>query len=78
MKRYKAYFSFWNLFHETQAEVVRLQTYFKAVTITAASIIYTETDLETAKWPAIIGLAIDIALGMLWVEQVKKNINDAD
>lgn len=58
--------------------MVRLQTYFKGLTLAVFSVMYVETDLETAKWPALIGFAIDLILGMLWVEQVKNNIDDAD
>lgn len=71
MKKYKVYFSIFNLFRDTQAEVVKLQSYIKGLTgVIGASVWYT-TNANNALIVAIGGFALDALLACLYFEELK-------
>lgn len=72
MKKYKVYWSIFNLFTDTQSEVVKLQNIVKG--IMGAGIVTTWASTN-ATYGIILALgagAIDILLGCLYFEEIKR------
>lgn len=72
MKKYKVYFSIFNLFNDTQAEVVKLQTYIKTLTGVASGTTWYATNANGALYVAFCGFILDALLSCLYFEEVKK------
>lgn len=69
MKKYKVHFSFFNLFNDSQAEVVKLQMIFKAFTATVTTGTWYGSDAKHALWVGIGGFVIDLLIGCLYFEK---------
>lgn len=75
MKKYKIHFSFFNLFSESQSEVVKLQNFFKGLTAIVAGSTWYASDANAALYVGIGGYIIDVVLGCFYFEQVNKQPN---
>lgn len=71
MKKYKIYFSLTNLFGQTQAEVVKLQTYLKGIMATGAITTWLSVNAEIAIYVGIGGVIADTLLACLYFEEIK-------
>ena len=71
MKKYKIYFSLFNLFHESQAEVVRLQTILKGISATAIGTTYAMSNEHFALLVAVSAGIADALLSCFWFEEIK-------
>jgi hypothetical protein len=71
MKKYNVYFSLFNLFNETQKEVVRLQTIFKGLMGTSMVVTWVESNSTYALWVGIAAGFIDMLLACFYFEEQK-------
>lgn len=69
MKRYKVYWSIFNLFSESQSEVVKLQQLFKGLTGTITAGTWYADNAQHALIVAAAGYVIDMILGCFYFEQ---------
>lgn len=69
MKKYKVYFSIFNILEETQKEVARLQFFTKTLTGMLAGLSYLAESTDSLTYVAIGGFLIDGALHCLWFEK---------
>jgi hypothetical protein len=69
MKKYKVSFSIFNLFEDTQAEVVRLQQYLKGLIVTATGATWYNADASYAIWVGIAGMVLDTLLSCVRLEK---------
>jgi hypothetical protein len=70
MKKYKVSWSVFNLLSDTQAEVVKLQTYFKGLTAVVATSTWFATDAENTLYVGIGGYVIDLLLACFYFEPI--------
>lgn len=79
MKKYKVYFSLFNLFSKTQAEVVKLQQLVKGFTATIGGITWIQSDANHAIYVGIAGFIVDIILGCFYFEkiEVKRDVDSS-
>ena len=68
MKKYKVSFSLFNLFSDTQSEVVKLQTLFKGITAMAAGSTWYASDAENTLYVGIGGYVIDFLISCLYFQ----------
>lgn len=68
MKKYKVYWSLFNLFADTQSEVVKLQNIFKGLTAVIAGSTWYGTDAEHALYVGISGYVLDVLLSCFYFE----------
>lgn len=68
MKKYKVYWSVFNLFADTQAEVVKLQNIFKGITAIGATSTWVATDAEHTLYVGIAGYVLDVLLSCFYFE----------
>lgn len=66
MKKYKVYWSVFNLFADTQAEVVKLQNMFKGITAIVATSTWFATDSEHTLYVGIAGYILDVLLSCFY------------
>lgn len=71
MKKYKIHFSVFNLFSESQAEVVKLQQLFKGLTVIITSAAWYSTDAGHAIYVGIGGFFVDVVLSCFYFEEKK-------
>jgi hypothetical protein len=71
MKKYKVHFSIFNLFHETQAEVAKLQTMIKGISATAIGTTYAMSNVEFAFYVSIGSAIIDTLITCFYFEEIK-------
>ncbi len=71
MKKYKVHFSFFNLLTDSQAEVVKLQQMFKALTLLVAGGTYMGSDASHTLLVGIGGFVVDTLLSCLYFEEKK-------
>lgn len=71
MKKYKVHFSIFNLFHQTQSEVVKLQTMIKGISATAIGTTYAMSNEHFALLVAVGAGILDALISCLWFEEVK-------
>jgi hypothetical protein len=69
MKKYKVHFSLWNLFEETQSEIVNLQNRLKVLIVAASSGAWYASNADNAMYVAIAGFVIDNLLGCIFLEK---------
>jgi hypothetical protein len=70
MKKYKVYWSVWNLFEETQSEVIKLQNILKAFTVIISGGVWYTTNVNNAMYVAIIAFIADNIVGCLYFEKL--------
>lgn len=70
MKRYKAYFSLWNLLSGTQPEIVKLQGIIKVFTTFIAGSTWYMTNPTNALFVGIGGFVLDLILGCIYLEEI--------
>lgn len=70
MKKYKVYFSIFNLFSETQSEVVKLQQIFKGLTATITAGTWYASNANYAICVGIVGFFIDLLLSCFYFEKI--------
>ena len=76
MKKYKVYFSVFNLFAETQKEVVRLQQIFKGLMAIITGATWFASDSTHALIIALFAGLFDVFLSCFWfVEEPLENGN---
>lgn len=71
MKEYKIHFSIFNLLSESQSEVVKLQTIFKAISASIATTAWYASGDRAALYTAIAGIAVDTFLACFYFEEKK-------
>lgn len=71
MKKYKVYFSIFNLFNDSQKEVVKIQTYIKAGTATVATSTFMATNAEMAMIVGAVGFLLDAITACFYFEEIK-------
>ena len=71
MKKYKIHFSIFNLFADSQAEVVKLQTYVKGFTVMLAGTTWYASDANSTLIVGCLGFICDAILHCLYLEEVK-------
>lgn len=71
MKKYKVYFSIFNLFNDTQKEVVKIQTYIKGGTATIATSTYLASNAELAMIVGAAGFLLDAITACFYFEEIK-------
>lgn len=69
MKKYKVHFSVFNLFNESQKEVVKLQSILKALMGTGMIVTWLETNSGYAIWVGIGAGVADALLACLYFEE---------
>lgn len=70
MKKYKVHFSIFNLFSDTQAEVVKLQQLFKGLTATITTGTWIASDANHAIYVGIVGFVVDVLLTCFFFEKI--------
>ena len=70
MKKYKVHFSIFNIFSDSQSEVVKLQTIFKSISAAAVGTTWYNSDSTYALYVAIGGCVIDAILACFYFEQI--------
>ena len=70
MKKYKVHFSLFNLFNDTQSEVVKLQQLFKGLTATISGFTWMQTDANHALYVGIVGFIVDILISCFYFEKL--------
>jgi hypothetical protein len=70
MKKYKVHFSIFNLFADSQAEVVKLQSIFKGIMSVIVGTTWYGTNATYALYVAILGAVIDASLACFYFEEV--------
>lgn len=71
MKKYKIYWSIFNLFSDSQSEVVKLQTLFKGLTAIIATSTWYVTDVESTLYVGIGGYVLDSLIACFYFELIK-------
>jgi hypothetical protein len=71
MKKYKVFFSIFNLFDQSQAEVVKLQQWAKGLTAVITGSTWIASDANHAIMVGIAGFIIDTLIGCLYFEEKK-------
>lgn len=71
MKKYKIHFSLTNLLNDTQAEVVRLQQYFKGLTAIIGGSTWIMSNANNVLIVGIIGFVFDTLIACLYFEKIK-------
>lgn len=71
MKKYKVYFSFFNLFSESQSEVVKLQQIFKTISAAVVGTVWYESNSTYALYVAIGGAVVDVLLSCFYFEPIE-------
>jgi|TARA_R110000868_G_scaffold72406_3_gene211101 hypothetical protein len=69
MKKYKVYFSVFNLFGNTQSEIVKLQQYAKGIVSAIAGMTWYESNATYAIYVGIGGVVLDTLLACLYLEE---------
>lgn len=72
MKKYKVHFSIFNIFSDSQSEVVKLQTVFKSISAAVVGTVWYESNSTNALYFAIGGCVIDAILACFYFEEVNK------
>jgi hypothetical protein len=71
MKKYKVYWSFWNLVQPTQKEVSQLQTIWTGFSAPIIASTFIASDDRNALISALLCGIIDKAISCLYLEEVK-------
>lgn len=71
MKKYKVYWSIFNLFADTQSEVVKLQNIVKGIMGAGIITTWAETNATYGLILALSAGAIDVFLGCLYFEKLE-------
>jgi hypothetical protein len=69
MKKYKVYFSVFNLFGNTQSEIVKLQQYAKGIVSAIVGMTWYESNATYAIYVGIGGVILDTLLACLYLEE---------
>lgn len=72
MKKYKVHFSIFNIFSDSQSEVVKLQTVFKSISAAIVGTVWYNSDSTYALYFAIGGCVVDAILACFYFEPVTK------
>lgn len=78
MKKYKVHFSFFNLFSESQSEVVKLQQLFKTISAAVVGTVWYESNATYALYVAIGGALVDVFLSCFYFEPIEAKKPEAD
>lgn len=70
IKKYKIHFSLFNLFSDTQTEVVKLQTYVKGVVAAITGATWYESNATYALYVGMGGIILDTLLACFYFEQI--------
>ena len=68
MKKYKVHFSVFNLFSDSQSEVVKLHQLFKSISAAVVGTVWYESNSTYALYVAIGGAIIDVFLSCFYFE----------
>lgn len=71
MKKYKVYWSLWNLFSNTQAEVVKLQQIVSGIAAAVTSSTWYATDAKHALYVALGFAVLDKIIACIYLEEKK-------
>lgn len=71
MKKYKVYWSLWNLTSNTQAEVAKLQQYWSGIAAIITGGTFLGTDSNHALIAAVVCALIDKAIACIYLEEIK-------
>lgn len=72
MKKYKVYWSIFNLFGDSQAEVVKLQQIFKGLTATVTGATWYASNANNAIYVGVVGFFVDLLISCFYFENVEK------
>jgi hypothetical protein len=70
-KKYKIIFSIFNLFEDTQAEVVKLQQYVKTTIVGISGMTWYNSNATYAIYIGLIGIVLDTLLSCIRLEKLK-------
>lgn len=73
MKKYKAHWSIFNLFSESQSEVVKLQQIVKGIMSAGVVATWAESNATYGIIVALSAGALDMVLGCFYFEEIKKD-----
>jgi hypothetical protein len=71
MKKYKIHFALSNLFTDSQAEIVKLQTYVKTGTAFLAASAWMTSSPTNTLMVSAVGFVCDAILHCLYLEEIK-------
>lgn len=71
MKKYKVYFSIFNLFNETQAEVAKLQQMVKGLSAIVMGATWYNSNANNALYVAIAGAVLDTLISCFYFEKTE-------